>query len=119
MIKVGCCGFAGGMANYFKKFEVVEVQQTFYKLPRIETARKWRSMAPSDFEFTMKAWQVITHPASSPTYRKAGIEAKQNYGFFKPNEDVMQAWDAKKEIAKELKASIVIFQCPASFKENN
>ena len=118
MIKVGCCGFAGGMANYFKKFKVVEVQQTFYKPPRIETAKKWRSMAPSDFEFTLKAWQVITHPASSPTYRKAGIEAKPSYGFFKVNDDTMQAWDATKEIAKALNSKIIIFQCPASFKEN-
>ncbi|MCD6223186.1 MAG: DUF72 domain-containing protein [Thermoplasmata archaeon] len=118
MIKVGCCGFAGGMANYFKKFKVAEVQQTFYKPPRIETAKKWRSMAPSDFEFTLKAWQVITHPASSPTYRKAGIEAKPSYGFFKVNDDTMQAWDATKEIAKALNSKIIIFQCPASFKEN-
>ncbi len=118
MIKVGCCGFAGGMANYFKKFRVVEVQQTFYKLPRIETVQKWRKMAPKNFEFTMKAWQVITHPSTSPTYRKAGIETKRSYGFFRVNEDTMEAWVETRKIAKELKASIIIFQCPASFKES-
>ena len=118
MIKVGCCGFVGGMENYFKKFEVVEIQQTFYKPPRLQTAARWRSMAPPGFEFALKAWQIITHPASSPTYRKAGIEAKPSYGFFKTNEDVMKAWEETRKIAKELNAKIIIFQCPSSFKEN-
>jgi len=55
-VKVGCCGFSGGMRNYFGHFRLVEVQQTFYKLPKLETALKWRSQAPADFEFTLKAW---------------------------------------------------------------
>ena len=119
MIKVGCCGFAGGKEKYFKRFDVVEIQQTFYKPPKIETVRKWRMEAPKNFEFALKAWQIITHPPTSPTYRKAGIEAKQSYGFFQPNEDVMKAWEETKEIANELKARIIIFQCPASFKEDD
>jgi len=118
MIKVGCCGFAGGRKKYFEKFDVVEIQQTFYKPPRIQTVRKWREDAPKNFEFTMKAWQIITHPSSSPTYRKAGIEAKPTYGFFQNNADVMNAWEKTREIAKELMAKIIIFQCPASFKES-
>ncbi|KGN41169.1 hypothetical protein N801_08795 [Knoellia aerolata DSM 18566] len=28
------------------------------------------SQVPADFEFTMKAWQVITHESNSPTYRR-------------------------------------------------
>jgi len=49
---------------------VVEVQQTFYQIPRIATGKRWREEAPPDFEFTMKAWQLITHEPSSPTYRR-------------------------------------------------
>jgi uncharacterized protein YecE (DUF72 family) len=30
-------------------------------------------MAPKEFEFTIKACQLITHDPKSPTYRKAGI----------------------------------------------
>lgn len=59
------------MKDYFKQFKLVEVQQTFYKLPKLETALKWRGTAPSDFEFTLKASQLITHPAASLTYRRA------------------------------------------------
>ncbi len=67
-VKVGCCGFPRGMKPYLSRFRLVEVQQTFYKLPRMETVVRWRQQAPDDFEFIIKAWQVITHPPSSPAY---------------------------------------------------
>jgi uncharacterized protein YecE (DUF72 family) len=66
-LKVGCCGFPRGRKEYFRQFRLVEVQQTFYKMPDLETAIKWRQEAPTDFEFTLKAWQLITHPPTSPT----------------------------------------------------
>lgn len=119
MIKVGCCGFRGKKEEYFKNFDVVEIQQTFYKLPMIKTATKWRRQAPKNFEYTMKAWQLITHEASSPTYRKAGIKTKnKNYGFFRPTKEVFEAWEKTRQFAKELKAKIIVFQCPPSFKES-
>ena len=50
--------------------KAVEVQHTFYQPPRVETLAKWRAEAPRGFEFTIKAWQLITHQPSSPTYRR-------------------------------------------------
>lgn len=47
------------MGEYFRQFKLVEVQQTFYKMPRLETAQRWRQTAPADFEFTLKAWHVL------------------------------------------------------------
>ncbi|MCD6482014.1 MAG: DUF72 domain-containing protein [Thermoplasmata archaeon] len=120
MIRVGCCGFRGGMENYFKNFKLVEIQQTFYRVPRIDTVRKWRRMAPPDFEFTMKAWQLITHTPKSPTYRKAGIKIddENRYGYFKPTKEVFEAWEKCLEVAKILNSSIIVFQSPPSFHEN-
>lgn len=120
MIKIGCCGFRVAKKKYFKNFDVVEVQQTFYKPPKLETAVKWHSAAPPEFEFTVKAWQLITHPPSSPTYRKAGIDVadESKYGYFKPIKEVFDAWEKTAEIADALHANIIIFQCPASFKED-
>ena len=123
MLKIGCCGFAQGKKNYFKNFSVVEIQQTFYQPPEEKTALKWKKESPLDFEYTLKAWQLITHPASSPTYRKLKIKVKneKNYGFFKPTEEVFFAWEETSKIADILKAKIIVFQCPASFtqeKEN-
>jgi uncharacterized protein YecE (DUF72 family) len=120
-IKVGCCGFAKGRKDYFSHFELVEIQQTFYKPPKLETALRWRREAPSDFEFTIKAWQLITHIPSSPTYRKAGLEIPQGkesyYGFFRPTSEVMEAWRRTEEIAQILGTRLILFQCPPGFKE--
>lgn len=104
------------MRKYFEKFEVVEVQKTFYKPISVETAEKWKKMTPNNFEFCVKALQVITHPPSSPTYRKAKLYVKEG-GFFKPIKEVFEAWQLTKNIADVLKAKIIVFQTPKSFKE--
>jgi uncharacterized protein YecE (DUF72 family) len=118
-IKVGCCGFPVKQEEYFKNFDLLEIQSTFYKLPRVKTVEEWRNRAPRNFEFSLKAWQIITHEPSSPTYRKAGLKIeeskKNNYGFFKPTEEVVLAWEATKRIALLLKAKVIVFQCPPSF----
>jgi len=118
MIRVGCCGFSTSVDNYFREFKLVEIQKTFYKPPRVETALKWRQKAPEDFEFIVKAWQVITHSPTSPTYRKAGLKFTDS-GFFKPVKEVFDAWERTRDIAKSLNSKIVLFQTPASFKESN
>jgi len=69
-VNVGCCGFAVAQKKYFELFKVIEIQQAFYHLPEIKTAEKWRDAAPPGFEFTMKAWQLITRVPSNPTYRR-------------------------------------------------
>jgi uncharacterized protein YecE (DUF72 family) len=42
MIKVGCCGFPVRKGLYYERLRVVEVQQTFYQLPRLSTGERWR-----------------------------------------------------------------------------
>jgi uncharacterized protein YecE (DUF72 family) len=117
VIKIGCCGFSRKRAEYFQQFSLVEVQRTFYKLPRLETCQRWRAEAPRGFEFTLKAWQLITHQPSSPTYRKAKLKVDKpdECGFFRPSREVFDAWEKTLESAKALAARIVLFQCPASF----
>ncbi len=123
MIKVGCCGFPVKRDIYYQSFPVVEIQQTFYHLPLIETGMRWREGAPSEFEFTMKAWQLITHEPSSPTYRRLRIEIsedkKKNYGSFKDTEEVEIAWSKTEEFARALGVNKIIFQSPASFIPSN
>jgi uncharacterized protein YecE (DUF72 family) len=62
-VRVGCCGFPGGLARYGQTFSVAEVQQTFYQPPPLKTLEKWRTLVPGGFEFTLKAWQLMTHEA--------------------------------------------------------
>jgi hypothetical protein len=45
-ILTGCCGFHMERAAYFRHFNLVEVQQTFYQPPRVDTLRRWRADAP-------------------------------------------------------------------------
>lgn len=120
-VRVGCCGWCvrGGKQAYFKRFGAVEVQETFYKLPRPETARRWREQAPDGFVFTMKAWQAVTHPPTSPTWRRAGVtvpKSKQGrYGFLRPTDENLEAWERSMEVAEAMDARVVIVQTPASF----
>lgn len=104
---------------YFAHFTLAEIQQSFYEMPRPTTLMRWRLSAPADFEFTLKAWQLITHEASSPTYRRLRSpplpEQRARYGSFKQTEEVRAAWDATLEAAQMLRAGAIVFQCPASF----
>ncbi|MGQ9514902.1 MAG: DUF72 domain-containing protein [Thermoproteota archaeon] len=119
---VGCCGWAekGGMSAYFRSFKLVELQSTFYKLPRTETAQRWRNASPQDFEYTLKAWQAITHPITSPTWRRAGVKTpmskEDRYGYFRQSEENFQAWERTKAVCKALNANICVFQSPPSFR---
>jgi uncharacterized protein YecE (DUF72 family) len=119
-VKIGCCGFPKARGKYYERFKVVEVQQTFYQPPAPETAGRWRMEAPVDFEFTLKAWQLITHESKSPTYRRLSLsrlEGKlENCGSFKPTDEVRWAWGRMREVAITLKARVVVFQTPASFQ---
>lgn len=119
-LKLGMCGFTIGAAQYFRNFRVVEVQQTFYDPPQAQTLMKWRAQAPSGFEFTMKAWQVITHLATSSTYRRLrspfSSRQRAEAGAFRATPTVFHAWDRTLSCARLLHATAILFQCPASFR---
>ncbi len=118
-ILVGCCGFAESQERYFREFEAVEIQQTFYEPPRAETAARWRERAGPGFHFALKAWQAITHEPSSPTYRRmrtaVSPSAWGRMGSFRPTREVDAAWQRTVESALAMRAEIVLLQCPASF----
>jgi uncharacterized protein YecE (DUF72 family) len=85
---------------YTAHYPLVEVNSTFYKLPKPETAVRWRALADQvnpDFEFTVKVYQGVTHKA-----RFRGEEA-------------LSAFSATAEIARTLRARVLLLQCPPSF----
>ena len=69
-VRVGLCGFTMAMEDYALHFPVVEVQHTFYEPPREEVMQRWLRATPPSLEYTMKVWQLVTHAANSPTYRR-------------------------------------------------
>ena len=119
MVRIGCAGFPQRQAICFEQLDVVEVQATFYKPPQVKTVQHWRLVAPQSFAFTMKAWQLITHSPYSTTYRRTGQEIPpekmSHYGSFKPSDEVPAAWERTREVALGMRATYVVFQCPASF----
>jgi uncharacterized protein YecE (DUF72 family) len=120
---VGCCGLAGmKLASYAAEFQVLEVQSTFYKLPLRSTAERWRISAPG-LTFTMKAFQGITHPFDSPTWRRVpkkeleGVDPS-DVGMLRPSKFVKRAWERTAETAHVMGAKVVVVQLPPSFACN-
>lgn len=46
---------------YASRFDTVEINNTFYRLPERSTFAMWRAQAPSDFLFAVKASRFLTH----------------------------------------------------------
>jgi len=122
MIKVGCCGWSYFNPNkllnlsdwkekykhkvqaYASLFDLVEVNSTFYKIPRVKTVENWRSLVDEinpSFEFTVKSSRIITHE-----------------DLFSGDASI-QAYYKIKEIAEALRARIILFQTPASFRNTS
>jgi uncharacterized protein YecE (DUF72 family) len=111
-VRVGLCGFSMAMARY--PFPVVEVQSTFYEPPADSVMEKW----PRSLEYTMKVWQLVTHPRTSPTYRRARrpLGSRDRPGLFRDSRAVARGWQRSLECAQALSATALLFQCPASFR---
>jgi uncharacterized protein YecE (DUF72 family) len=119
-VKVGLCGASMALTSYAQRFRVLEVQQTFYEPPREATLRRWRASVPPAFEFTIKAWQLITHEAKSSTYRRLrtplSAEERIEVGGFRWTPVVERAWETTLGCAAILEATAILLQCPASFR---
>lgn len=47
--------------HYAGHFDTVEINNTFYNLPKEQTIRTWHDRAPEDFLYSVKASRYITH----------------------------------------------------------
>ena len=77
ILKAGTSGFAfkewkgsfypsdlkddGMLGFYASKFPVVEINNTFYRLPKESVIQSWAAQVPESFTFAIKASQRITH----------------------------------------------------------
>lgn len=118
--RIGTCGFAEAQDKTFRDFAILEVQQTFYQPPMVSTAEKWRAKAPKEFTFTLKAWQLLTHEPTSPTYKQLKEDLSDadlaKAGGFRWNAVTRTAWQCTQVIADALDAEAVVFQTPKSFR---
>ena len=116
-MRIGLCGFTMAMEDYVLHFPVVEVQNTFYEPPRDQVLQRWRAVTAPALEYTIKVWQLVTHAANSPTYRrmKRPLAAGAEPGFFRDSAAVAEGWQRSLQCATVLNATALLFQCPASF----
>ena len=88
--------FSSVLNAYSKVFNFVEVNSTFYRLPKVETAERWRKEVGDNFLFSMKAPRTITHE-------------KKFEGVERDLEEMLEVVDA-------LDAFFILFQTPRSFR---
>jgi len=51
---------------YTKFFNIIEINSTFYNIPKKSTVLNWYNQVPPDFKFVVKVWQKITHNLNDP-----------------------------------------------------
>jgi uncharacterized protein YecE (DUF72 family) len=49
------------LTYYSSLFNSIEINSSFYKLPRQKTLERWTTETPPHFRFTLKLWRGITH----------------------------------------------------------
>ena len=83
---------------YLSKFDTVEVNSSFYHLPREQTFKNWYKKTPKDFLFSVKASRFISHR--------------------KKLKDCFEPWKLFYSRAKFLKEKLgpILFQLPPGFK---
>lgn len=85
---------------YSKNFKSLELNITFYRLPKKETIKKWVNETPQDFAFSCKLWRRISH-----------LKKLAN-----ADDDLKRFLDLVSNFDKKLK--VLLVQLPPSFKFN-
>ncbi len=86
------------LETYAKTFSSIEVDSTFYAIPPVSTIDNWYNKTPSDFSFSLKMPQEITHELR----------------LSKPSFNISQAFCERILELKE-KLAIVLIQLPPQF----
>jgi uncharacterized protein YecE (DUF72 family) len=106
------------LEDYGRRFPAIELQSTFYRLPRVSTAERWRKIAPN-LVFTLKAFQGITHPADSPTWRRSRKELEgvdpAEVGFLRVSKFTRRVWEKTEQLAELLDAKAIVIQLPPKY----
>lgn len=63
---------------YAERFSTVEINNSFYRLPKRETFEAWRDRTPADFTFAVKASRYITHVKKLTGVEEASLRFFEN-----------------------------------------
>jgi uncharacterized protein YecE (DUF72 family) len=89
------------LRHYATQFPTVEINNTFYRLPKESVLRDWASHVPDTFTFSIKASQRITH------FARLKEDAAGPLGFLLKNTEVMGE-----------RLGVILFQCPPNMRKD-
>jgi len=92
----------GMLAFYSARLPTVEINNTFYRMPKTEVLAGWAAATPPDFRFAIKASRRITHFA-----RLKGDEARDSVAYLYKQLEALGA-----------KRGPVLFQLPPFLKKD-
>ena len=91
------------LEHYATLFDTVEVNNTFYRLPRVEAVARWVEQSPPGFVFAVKASRYLTHVKR---LRDLGDGVERFYAHIEP-------------LAGSPKMGPVLWQLPRTFKRDD
>jgi uncharacterized protein YecE (DUF72 family) len=97
------CPVSRWLQYYATLFDTVEVNSTFYRLPRREAVARWVERVPDDFVFAVKMSRYVTH-----IRRLTGLE-----------EGVERFYERIEPLMESGKLGPVLWQLPPTFKRND
>lgn len=109
-IHIGCGGWSFAdfgdsqskqLENYSKLFNFVEVNTTFYQIPKLEQCKKWRQTVPDNFSFSVKCNRDLTHKY-----------------LLSPSNKAFKLFNKMIEICSILNSIALVIQTPIGFLNN-
>jgi uncharacterized protein YecE (DUF72 family) len=118
-VRIGCSGWSyadwrGGLypadlparrwlERYAEVFDTVEVNATFYRLPKRETVEGWVDQVPDEFVFAVKASRYLTHMKRLREISDA----------------VARFWEPLESLRRSHRLGPVLWQLPENFKRDD
>jgi uncharacterized protein YecE (DUF72 family) len=91
------------LERYAEAFDTVEVNNTFYRLPKREAVANWVERTPEDFVFTIKASRYLTH------IKRLNL----------PPDGIARFYERIEPLAVTPKMGPVLWQLPANFRRDD
>ena len=91
------------LEHYARLFDTVEVNTTFYRLPRRESVARWVEQTPEDFVFAVKMSRYVTH-----IKRLADLEGR-----------LARFYERIEPLVESPKLGPVLWQLPPTFKRDD
>lgn len=127
-IYVGTCGQVVAWKRIPEIFSALEINCTFYRFPSERQLANWTKALSKGrkgrlFRLAVKAFQGLTHPTRSPTWKRSGLSKeeiaalKDLVGCLRWNETTKEFLRKTAELCQQLGADFLLWQLPAFCKQ--